>query len=384
MFFFSIFLSYLCIFTVAVHGDDVYVQPNPYRARELYGAFNYSGLAAHNSNFLSALIDRDHWTSCSNAEGVCGWDCTRYAQDHPVAPYIKEEIKTIEDAKTPIRSECYQKLNEEEELNHSDNPRVLCVIATYRENHEMAKTAAMTWGRECTGFLAISEYEDESIPTVTLGNVDLEEGYSKLWQKKVHMYSLVRTFFRSEFDFFLFCDDDTYVLSETMYPYLRDIMIRGHNTGLYAGRPYRRGSPDSGQYHSYYNSGGAGYILDQISLDKLFRILDVEKKSGQSACADNVSRYADLPADISISRCLQAAGIFPASTKDCSGKDRFHHTFGYDYDDYIKTGGITFHEHRSLGHREGQDGISRDSITFHDMKNAQTVVGLYWYLRLCK
>lgn len=382
--FLNFILASWCLFVV--YGDEQgYVRPNPYRAREMYGLFNYSGLHAHINHFLMIKENLDPWASCSVTEEgteppTCTWSCDGYGKDHPIAYDLEETRRTIETTKTPITSECYPKLGVEEELSHPDNPKVLCVIATYKHNHEMAKISAMTWGRECSGFLAISEFEDESIPTVKLGNIKLEEGYWKLWQKKVHMYSLVWTFFREDFDFFFFCDDDTYILSHTMYPYLRDIMSRGHNTGLYAGRRFRRGGPETDRYYSFYNSGGAGYILDQISLGKLYRTLNVEKETGQSACAGNVSRYEDLPADVSTSQCLRAAGIFPTETKDCAGKDRFHHVFGYDNK---KAGGSVFHTHRCLGFREGRQGISQDSITFHNVKDPPTMVGLYRYLRMC-
>ena len=92
--------------------------------------------------------------------------------------------------------------------------KILCVIISYNENHGYAAAAAVTWGRKCHGFIAFSNIEDISIPTVKLDANLTEESLENLWNKKMAAYKVVlREYFDTfEFGYVFFGDDDTYVL----------------------------------------------------------------------------------------------------------------------------------------------------------------------------
>jgi hypothetical protein len=124
----------------------------------------------------------------------------------------------------------------------SVKPRVLCIIYTYEQNHptrlqvcdelEAAtlascivyqgyffKAVKSTWGKRCTGFIALSTAEDIRLPAVKLPHLG-EEHYQNMWQKVRSSWKYVAKNYAEDFDWFLMGGDDMYYVMDNLYALL--------------------------------------------------------------------------------------------------------------------------------------------------------------------
>jgi hypothetical protein len=96
--------------------------------------------------------------------------------------------------------------------------RILCLIYTVHYPPSYVnpnlKAQAETWGAECDGFIAASNYTDHAT-----GSIDLES-YSNMWQKVRSMWAYVYDHYREEYDYFHIGGDDTYVVVENLRAYI--------------------------------------------------------------------------------------------------------------------------------------------------------------------
>ena len=67
-----------------------------------------------------------------------------------------------------------------------------------------------------------------------------------------------------------------------------------------------------------YNSGGAGYVLDTVSLSVVAESLLNEPE----ICHSNVETSVE---DVYMANCLRKFGIHPFESRDASKRERFHH-----------------------------------------------------------
>ena len=101
--------------------------------------------------------------------------------------------------------------------------RILCLIYTvhFPPNYDNPnlKAQAETWGAECDGFIAASNYTDHAT-----GSIDLthngDESYSNMWQKVRSMWAYVYDHYLEEYDYFHIGGDDTYVVVENLRAYI--------------------------------------------------------------------------------------------------------------------------------------------------------------------
>lgn len=265
-------------------------------------------------------------------------------------------------------------------------PRVLCAIITYEPRHHSAYAVASTWGAECTGFLAYSNLANYSIPTITI-DFNTTETIENYWFKKKAVYRHIHQHYMAEFDWFMFGDDDTYVIAPNLYHFIQfDATIKWllqKNRGVYAGRPMRLESypGENGElferYNTFYNSG-CGYLLDTVALVELVEELRV------SDCGQGLS---DNNADVYVAQCLRARNIHPFITKDERGADKFHHYHPdmiYTYDGAVDSEVGNFYYFHSYKFVAGIAGCSPDSIVFHYVKHPIYMQQIDAFFHMCK
>ena len=93
-----------------------------------------------------------------------------------------------------------------------EKTRILCLVYTCSTRHERLEAIAETWGKKCTGFMAVSNQTDAKLGAMSVPH-DGPEVYNNMWQKVRSMWKYVHEHFVDEFDFFYVCGDDNFVVN---------------------------------------------------------------------------------------------------------------------------------------------------------------------------
>ena len=143
-----------------------------------------------------------------------------------------------------------------------------------------------------------------------------EESYNNMWQKSRNIWKYIATHYIDDFDYFLIGGDDMFYIIENLLQYLSSDEIRNARDkstyGLYLGRRFY---PPK---QKVFNSGGAGYILDQKALRLLLANIDTPK------CFPHQVGFWE---DVNIANCLRESSgnvLLPYDTRDTQGRERFH------------------------------------------------------------
>jgi len=280
-------------------------------------------------------------------------------------------------------------------LPDGQSVRVLCVIMTHKRRHDAARAVARTWGRRCAGFLAVSDEEDVSVPTVQTSYTG-PEGWDYLWVKKVSVYRDTAAMWEAQgwanaFDFVFFGDDDTYVVVPNLHAFLADLVRNADPSGgnaVYVGAPHRiNGDPSHDEYHVLYNVGGAGTVLDSVALRALITALNTDTcTAGVSASDTGQFTYED----VFTARCLAGVPgrpVVPVDSRDDKGRHRFSHIHPLDI---VGDGSLTnqppqwvyWYQTTMVGHQKGLGaaGVSPHIVTWHDVKNPHKLEAVDAYL----
>jgi hypothetical protein len=270
--------------------------------------------------------------------------------------------------------------------------RILCVIFTIEKNHALALAAVETWGRQCGGLLVFSNVSDPSIPTFK-ADQEGPETYNNLWRKFVAIFKLIHDGYLEEFDWFLFSDDDTFIIVENLEAYLSSDEIKRKQhvqpplippRGLYLGQPLKvdvmkslwlskRDSPTmKGPYT--FNSCGSGILLDRVALSALVRAFRAEG----DPCG---SRTAFLVNDVPLAKCFYRLGIVPTDTFDSAGRERFHHKTPAHVLVPPEVG--SWWDVASMSRLRGLANLAPSSISFHWIKSPIEMRKLHSYLMRC-
>ncbi|CAM9609127.1 unnamed protein product [Ectocarpus fasciculatus] len=176
-------------------------------------------------------------------------------------------------------------------------PRIFCGIFTHTKNHfTKVKAIKQTWASNCDGFVAFSDAADPDLHTLQIEHEGPEE-HENMWQKSRAIWKYINFHYKDDFDWFLLGGDDLFVIVENLRKYLLsdEIMhaaggrINGGPNPMYLGRRLRPFNDDE----LIFNSGGAGYVLNQASVGLLASYLD------EDACQPNDGP----PGKTSWSRC---------------------------------------------------------------------------------
>lgn len=253
--------------------------------------------------------------------------------------------------------------------------RIFCGIYTMAKNHETnVKATRDTWGKNCDGFLAFSTLQDNSIPAIKIDH-EGEESYDNMWQKSRSIWKYIGKHFLQEFDFFLLGGDDMFYIIENLRAYLvsPDIysLWNSHEDrkGVFLGRRFFPPKQE------VFNSGGAGYLLDQKAVEVLVANLDSPK------CFPHQKGFWE---DVNVANCLRvSASIVPMDTRDEFQRERFHpFTPGQHLVYRIPKGDSDWYPKYNPYLKEGLDCCSAQSISFHYVP-ADLLRQLYGYVYHC-
>eukprot|EP00979_Chaetoceros_neogracilis_P014121 scaffold4445_cov262-Chaetoceros_neogracile.AAC.15 len=170
--------------------------------------------------------------------------------------------------------------------NSTRKSKIMCMIYTVHlpnDNHTNLRAQAATWGQQCDGFFAASNYTDHSIGAIDLPHAGPEE-YGNMWQKIRTMWAYAYDHFKDDYDFFHIGGDDIYVAVDNLRAYVDgpemrrwedgelDTISRWHFDHMAEGyvhatpRPLILGTPMSWK-NCLFPSGGPGYTLNRAALD---------------------------------------------------------------------------------------------------------------------
>ena len=117
-------------------------------------------------------------------------------------------------------------------------PRVLCMVYTASHRHDNLRAIANTWGRQCDGFIGISNETDLEIGAIAIPHHG-EESYDNMWQKLrfAYQYVLDATIISTtphnqySYDYYFVCGDDTYVVIDNFKSFLMSDVVHNLNQG---------------------------------------------------------------------------------------------------------------------------------------------------------
>ena len=232
---------------------------------------------------------------------------------------------------------------------------VLFMIYSHAPKHATACRAQYkTWGARARKLLFFSDQDDPTLPIVNIPHDGLES-YGNMWRKVISMVRHAHRFYRHEFEWFMVCGHDTFVVVENLCRYLSREEFVEQNAArvpLFLGRRFLLA--DQGLI---FNSGGAGYVLNGFALDALV--------------ASIPSSESDLETpmeDVMVARALKRVHIEPYDTRDAEGAERFHPftpQLHHDYRGVDFPGDWYVRYTQPFDLIEGIDGISSESATFH-------------------
>ena len=194
-------------------------------------------------------------------------------------------------------------------------PKIFCFICSQLKNLDTrAKAIYTSWGHKCTDYRFVSLVPNvyltyEKIDTVYNNSFKIlkptgmyNDTYGNLTYKVLlgfeDIYKMQPTF-----DWFLKADDDTFIF----YDNLRDFVATKNPKS-----PVTFGYDFKVNVEKGYHSGGGGYLLSNEAMNRL---------------VSNWRSYNKAPGyyeDIAIAQILRTLGVYPESSIDHKGRERFH------------------------------------------------------------
>lgn len=239
--------------------------------------------------------------------------------------------------------------------------RLLCMVYTHSNRHDVVRAIAETYGQECDGFLAASNFTDPSIGAYALPH-DGPEEYGNMWNKVQKMWQYAYHHYLLKFDWFLICGDDTFVIPDNVRDvasyYEKEAKLKSAKVPpLYLGASI----PHSKNPTRRFCGGGAGYMLNQQAVALLNRRMQMGE------CPDAVASDED----IRVARCLDDAGVKCHDTNDLAEEVRFHHLDAQFHASWTPVRSSLWlwpklqYFHGIRGNQSKLEQISNTSTTFH-------------------
>jgi hypothetical protein len=228
-------------------------------------------------------------------------------------------------------------------------------VYTYAGHHDQVADLADTWGWRCDGFFAASTRTDRSIGAVDLPHKG-KERYDNMWQKTRSMVAFMYDHYLDDYDYFLLCGDDTYVIVENLRNYL--MLLEATTGGRESAQPLYIGAPI--HFHGVnYNTGGSAYLLNTVALRRLVE-LALPHYFPQTACSAE---------DVFMGIIMSALSIPLVDTSDAHHRQRFFHdnftSVGSDQGIDMYGHYVYKHHHDDNHRRTGRDLVSTQSVGFH-------------------
>lgn len=148
-------------------------------------------------------------------------------------------------------------LNQSSPLSYHDI-HLFCGIYTYSNMYELARSAALTWGKDCHGFIAFTNETIEELGFIQL-HEHMNESYYNMWQKTRCILKYIYEHYLNDYDYFHIGGDDMYVIIPNLLYFLSNIPNHNHEQPLMFGQWIR-------QKNNPYISGGPGYTLNKYAI----------------------------------------------------------------------------------------------------------------------
>ena len=183
-------------------------------------------------------------------------------------------------------------------------PRILCWVCTYPATKNSVFLLDKLWGQFLTKTIYVSNDISLLHPLPTLLFPSTDETRGLLWTKTIFAFRSLLMRYGEEFDWFMKADDDTFVVPDNLYKFLRE-----YNSSIpyYFGREITINGV-------IYCSGGGGYIVSRAALKLFVNGLD-------GVCKDQNNGVVE---DYEFGRCLNRLGIYPEDSRDNIGRFRFN------------------------------------------------------------
>jgi hypothetical protein len=234
-------------------------------------------------------------------------------------------------------------------------PRILCGVYTHESRHGNLRDIAETWGWRCDGFYAASTKTDRAIGAVHLPHQG-DEAYENMWQKTRSMVAFMYDYYLEDYDYFLLCGDDTFVVMENLRNYL---LLLESQTGGRDAQPLSIGSSFS-LYGIHYNTGGPSYILNRSALRRLV----------EEGLPYYFTETVSSGEDMMMGAIMAVLHIHLVDTSDVANRQRFFHdalhSIGSDTHLWLYDA-LTYNR----GRRTGRNIISTQSVGFHKIKSME-------------
>ena len=165
-----------------------------------------------------------------------------------------------------------------------------------------------------TGPKSPGQIDDPSMPFVYLNLTDI---YERVTEKHLATIKYVSDNIIEEFDWFLYANDDTYVIMENLRYFLADKcadektlygkIMKYNREG---GEMYRSGDNSKG-----FIQGGSGWLASRESIRLFANTLQKIPKF----CVMRKGQWEDQE----ISNCYRKIDVYPGETRDSENKERF-------------------------------------------------------------
>lgn len=212
------------------------------------------------------------------------------------------------------------------------NNRLFCIVLTCPKNLQVRVEAAYdAWAHECdmVKFITVlpEHYSSDNVSVINSRGVAKEarfknritlrqpanffqENYNKLTDKVyLTMIDIYRSF-GHDYDWFLKCDDDTFIFVDHLKEFLADHDPR---RSIYLGYELNT-----------WVSGGAGYVVSQAALKSLARKLTFDNGDKTSRLLFNRHCENTGIEDQDVTACLDKVGAKRVRSVDELGRERFH------------------------------------------------------------
>ncbi|KAF5398855.1 Glycoprotein-N-acetylgalactosamine 3-beta-galactosyltransferase [Paragonimus heterotremus] len=231
--------------------------------------------------------------------------------------------------------------------------RILCMILTMPNNHALqARAVKHTWASRCDDYFFVSSLNDSHLPAYAAVST---ENRNQLWDKTKFGVIYAATQYGRPFDYLFKADDDTYVIVENLRKMLEE---HPKNQSVIMGRRFKPFVQQG------YPSGGAGYVISRMGIDKIAHGMLTKKKCGIFAHT--------WTEDVRMGQCAQAVGVPMVDSLDAEGLERFHPVSAFDifnWDENATSNWLTYYNYHKL--LVGQRCCSNYSITFHYIKPSE-------------
>ncbi|KAK3108335.1 hypothetical protein FSP39_005791 [Pinctada imbricata] len=227
---------------------------------------------------------------------------------------------------------------------------------TTPNNHKTKATAVRdTWAKRCNITLFMSTREDKSIPTIAL---PVKEGRADLWAKTKAAFLYIHAHYKSDADWFIKTDDDTYIIMENLRYFL-------HNQSLEI--PAYHGRRLKPWVNQGFMSGGAGYVINSKALE----LLVTKGFTNTSMCNPHVSKDED----VELGKCFDNLNVKAGDSRDGLGRERF---LSYTMEQHMVPGVIPaaykaffYYNEKELGARDPQCPGANEDISIGDKLGAR-------------